>query len=57
MNEEHLVDQAKWCPKCEHEKESEWDDSSACYDCMYDITNVDSTKPTGWKEKVLAKNS
>ena len=41
----------KWCSKCKHEEESEFDVNSACFDCMYDGSNEDSTKPIKWQEK------
>lgn len=41
----------KWCPKCEYEKDSEFDVKSPCFDCMYEPANIHSTKPVKFKEK------
>ena len=39
----------EWCHKCEHYKEYEGDDP--CNECLTDTTNVDSHKPTQFKDK------
>ena len=50
-NEDKEVRFDKWCPKCEHEKESEFDVKSPCFDCLYEPSNRFSTKPVNYKEK------
>ena len=45
------VDFHKYCPKCEHFKEDEFDAKSICYDCLAEGHNVDSHKPVSFKEK------
>lgn len=40
----------KWCPKCVHKDESEFDCKSACFECLYHFQNNDSTKPIEFKE-------
>ena len=40
----------KWCPKCVHKNESEFDCKSACFECLYRFHNNDSTKPVEFKE-------
>lgn len=39
----------EWCHKCEHYEEYEGDDP--CNECLTDTTNVDTRKPTQFKEK------
>lgn len=41
----------KWCSKCKHSEESEFDVNSTCFDCMYDGSNEDSHKPVNWEKK------
>lgn len=52
MNNEHLVRFDKWCPACVHKDESEFDGEiiGSCYDCLYEVTAVNSTKPLNYKE-------
>lgn len=50
MDHEKEVRFDKWCESCEHKDESEFDGDSACYDCLYEPSNIDSTKPHGYKE-------
>lgn len=40
-----------YCHKCEHEKDSEWDEKSPCYECLENFWNTDSHKPVSYKEK------
>lgn len=47
----HEVNFEKWCKKCKHADESEWDEKSPCYECLNQGYNIDSTKPVLWEEK------
>lgn len=46
----HVVDFNKWCPKCKHRNESEFDETSVCYECVESPINYDSHKPVLWEE-------
>lgn len=39
-----------YCPKCKYKDFNEEDDP--CYDCLKEPVNVDSHKPTHFKEKI-----
>lgn len=44
-----------YCKKCQYEKDSEWDEESPCYDCMFEGKNEQSHMPVNFKQKDIIK--
>lgn len=46
-HDKRFVEFDKWCNKCKHSKESEFDRDSECYVCLdtVNVVNDNSTKP------------
>lgn len=48
--ERKIVNFEKWCGKCEHHSESEFDPNAECYECLYDPMNVQTDRPTRYAQ-------
>ena len=53
IGDEKEVYFAKWCPKCENNELSEFEDP--CNECLYSPANQDSHKPINFKEATNEK--
>lgn len=55
--ERKIVNFEKWCGKCEHHSESEFDPNAECYECLYDPMNVQTDRPTHYAQNKKNRRS